>query len=71
MTVGLQCDTCRRFVPGSPPSWLYLVRQPPEPSILSSLGIGREEPAAFCSMKCVAEYAYVQAIDAASGTEPS
>jgi len=74
MTAGVQCDTCRRFAPGPPPGWLYLVRQPSsEPSILASLGIGpREEPGTFCSMRCVAEYAIVEAAagEPATGSEP-
>ena len=77
MTAGVQCDTCRRFAPSTPPGWVYLVRpsaEPSMPSMLSALGYGapREEPAAFCSMRCLAEYAIVQAAagEAASGTEP-
>jgi len=41
---------------------------------LSALGIGvpKDEPAAFCSMRCLAEYAIVQAAagEAATGMEP-
>ena len=73
MTAGVQCDTCRRFAPSTPPGWLYLVRPSAEPPILSALGIGpKEEPGAFCSMRCLAEYAIVQAAlgEPASGTEP-
>ena len=73
MTAGVQCKTCRRFAPSAPPGWLYIVRPAAEPSFMASLGIGpRDEPATFCSMRCLAEWAYVQAVTfgAPAGTEP-
>jgi hypothetical protein len=75
MTAGVQCDTCRRFAPSTPPGWLYLVRPAAEPSILSAFGIGgpKDDPGTFCSMRCLAEYAIVQAAagEAATGKEPT
>ena len=74
MTAGVQCDRCRRFAPSTPPGWLYVVKPSAEPGILASLGIGgqRDEPGAFCSMRCLAEWAYVQAVTEAqpAGEEP-
>ena len=74
MTAGVQCDTCRTFSPSTPSSWLYVVRPSEGPSIMASLGIGpREDPGTFCSVRCLAEWAYVQlaAGEPATGTEPS
>jgi hypothetical protein len=71
---GNRCDApgCTAF---SPPScrWLYLVQPPEDSSVLAALGIGRAEPLTFCSMLCVAQYAYVQAVveGSATGQEPS
>ena len=74
MTAGLQCDTCRTFAPQSSPRWLYLIQQPSEPPsfVESMLGSSRVEPLTFCSMRCVAEHAYVVAMTngAPAGTEP-
>ena len=75
MTAGLQCDTCRTFASQTAVPWLYLVRQTAEQSFLSSLssalGYQPADPATFCSMRCLAEFAYVQlaAGGAATGTE--
>lgn len=72
MAAGVQCDTCRRFAPRPDGRWLYVVRQPSEPSFLASIaGPAREDPDTFCSMGCLAEWAYVQAIaiEPAAGTE--
>jgi hypothetical protein len=63
MAAGNQCDTCRTFAPQGSPRWLYLVRQPTEPpSFVESMLGCRTEPLTFCSMRCVAEYAYVQVV---------
>jgi hypothetical protein len=69
---GNQCDNCRKFGV-HPAGWLYLVQHPEQPSsFMSSLFPQPADPLTFCSMRCVAEYAYVQAVakDAATGTEP-
>jgi hypothetical protein len=65
---GLQCDTCRRFSV-SPAGWLYLVRHPGEQSPLAGLFGTPAEPLTFCSMRCVAEYAYAQAVTSEPATE--
>ena len=73
MTAGLQCDTCRTFAPQGSPRWLYLVQQPSEPpSFVESMLGSRADPLTFCSMLCVAQYAYVQAVTEGkpAGTEP-
>ena len=73
MTAGVQCETCREFAPSAaPPGWLYVVRPSGEPSIMSALGVVREEPATFCRMLCLAEWACVQAaaLEPAMGSEP-
>ena len=74
MTAGNQCDSCRKFVPQHAPGLLYLVQQPHEPPsfVESMLGSSRAEPLTFCSMRCVAEYAYVQVVTEGkpAGTEP-
>jgi hypothetical protein len=76
MTIGVQCETCRKFAPSTPPGWLYVVVRPSaEPGILASLWTGqreRDDPGTFCSMRCLAEWAYVQVVtgEPATGTEP-
>jgi hypothetical protein len=73
VAAGSQCDSCRKFVPQHAPGLLYLVQQPTEPpSFVESMLGCRAEPLTFCSMRCVAEYAYVQVVtsDRATGTEP-
>lgn len=61
--IGTQCDTCRTFAPQPSPGWLLLARQA-EPSFMSLLsqGGGTEMVGTFCSMRCVAEYAYAHAV---------
>ena len=73
MSAGVQCETCRRSAPSTPPGWLYVVRPVAEPSIMSALGIGqRDEPLTFCRVLCLAEWAIVQAAtsEPATGIEP-
>jgi len=74
VTAGTQCDNCRTFGPSRAPGWFYLGQQPGEetaPSILSALFGNPEEPLTFCTIKCLAEWAYVRnaAAEAAAGTE--
>ena len=69
MTAGVQCETCRKFGPGPPPGWLFLMRQPtserdPVAQVLAVFE--RPEPGTFCSLRCVADWAYVAAM--ANGT---
>jgi hypothetical protein len=75
MTAGTQCDNCRTFGPSRAPGWFYLGQQPDEsetPSIVAALFGNPSEPLTFCSVKCLADWAYVHAMtgDAAAGTEP-
>jgi hypothetical protein len=74
MTTGMQCETCRKFAPSTPPGWLYVVRPSAEPSFLSSLGLGQkaDDPLTFCRVLCLAEWACVQAAtsEPATGQEP-
>lgn len=64
MTAGVQCDTCRTFTPQPSASWLFLVRPEAQPSVMSALlGASRsEDPATFCSWKCLADYAIARAL---------
>ena len=74
MTAGVQCETCRAFSPQPSGRWLYVVSPAAEPSLMSVLGIGRrDEPATFCSMRCLVEWGYVQLVtgEPAAGQEPS
>lgn len=71
---GLQCDTCRKFAPGSAPpaGWLMLLCQdPPSMSMISMLSGGgnggAELTGTFCSLRCLAEWAYVRLV--AEGTQ--
>jgi hypothetical protein len=70
--MGSQCDMCRKFAPQPCGDWLVLVRQE-QPSFLAAITghAGTGVAGTFCSWRCVAEYAYVQAAagDAAKGTE--
>ncbi len=75
MSAGVQCETCRVFSPAPGGRWLCVVRIPDggPSSVLASLGIGpREDPATFCSILCLAEwaYAYAMTVAAPAGTEP-
>ena len=65
---------CRKFAPMQPPGWLYVVQPSAEPtSFLASLAGSRDEPGTWCSMRCLAEWAYVQAMtgEPATGIEPA
>ena len=74
MTAGVQCDNCRKFAPTQPPGWLYVVQPSAEPAyLLIVMGTPRDEPAMLCSMRCVAEWAYVALVtgEPATGVEPT
>ena len=72
MTAGVQCETCRAFSPHPSSAWLYVIRPAAEPSIMTALGIGpKEDPLTFCSVRCLAEWAYVRLVTSEPGTEPS
>ena len=70
LTAGVQCDNCRKFAPMQPPGWLYVVQPSAEPSFLASLGVGssRDEPGTLCSLRCLAEWAYVQVVTSEPAT---
>ena len=76
MTAGVQCDNCREFGPGPPPGWLFLMSQPPtvERDLAARVlgSIDRFEPVTFCSLRCIADWAYVcaMATGAPAGMEP-
>ena len=75
MTAGTQCDNCRVFAPPHPPGWFFLGQQPGEeeaPSALSVLFGRSPEPLAFCTIACLADWAFVQklAAEASAGSEP-
>ena len=76
MTAGVQCDNCRVFGPSRPPGWFVLAQQPREddepPSVLAALFGNSSEPLTFCTVKCLADWAYVHAMtgEAAAGSEP-
>jgi hypothetical protein len=72
VTTGVQCETCRVFSPQPSGQWLYLVRPVTEPSVLAALGVIGGDPGTFCSPRCLAEWAYVQAVTGspATGIEP-
>lgn len=74
MTTGVRCESCGTFSPHAD-GWLFLIqpRSAVDPqSILASLGGGREDPPTLCSVLCLAEWAYVQAMvnGAPTGVEP-
>lgn len=62
---GVQCDTCRKFaLTPLPEGWLLLARQG-APAVLSVLdmfggGNGPELTGTFCSLRCLADWAYVR-----------
>lgn len=62
MTAGIQCDTCRVFSP-SGNGWLTLARLE-RTSIMEQLFPGgpQEYPPAFCTWKCLADYAIVRTL---------
>ena len=75
MSAGTQCDNCRTFGPSRAPGWFYLGQQPAEeevPSILSALFGSQGEPLTFCTVACLADWAFVQklAAEAQAGSEP-
>jgi hypothetical protein len=74
---GVQCDTCRKFAPLSPPEgWLMLLQQEsPARSLMSAVlgggSGGAELTGTFCGLRCLAEYAYVRlAAEGAQGGKP-
>jgi hypothetical protein len=75
MTAGTQCDNCRVFGPSRPAGWFYVAQQPSEEEPASSLAAALfgnpQEPLTFCTVRCLADWAYVRnaAADTA-GTEP-
>ena len=76
MSAGTQCDNCRVFGPQHAPGWFYLGQQPrddDEPaSVLTALFGRPSEPLTFCTVKCLADWAYVHAMTGeATGAEPS
>jgi hypothetical protein len=73
MTAGNLCDNCGKFAPSGDPRWWYLIRQPAEPVSPMAVVFGeRQEPGTFCSLICVSEFAYVQAVTTGkpAGMEP-
>ena len=66
MTAGNLCDSCGKFGPAHDPLWWYLIRQPGEPVSPIAAIFDRSEPGTFCSLRCVADWAYVAAM--ANGT---
>ena len=75
MTAGTQCDNCRKFGPVHAPGWFHVGQQPVEtsdpPSPLAVLFGNPYEPLTFCTIKCLADWAYVRnaAAEASAGTE--
>jgi hypothetical protein len=61
-----QCDNCRRLDPSQTPAgWLIVIQAEPAPSSFLSVITGSGGPeikAMFCTWKCAAEYAMVQAV---------
>lgn len=76
MTAGTQCDNCRTFGPPHAPGWFYLGQQPAggeQPQSLAAALFGNpSEPLTFCSIRCLADWAYVRnaTAEAAAGTGP-
>ena len=63
MTAGVQCDTCRAFTPAPGHTWLSLARVQERVSMMDILtGSQQEYPSAFCSWRCLADYAIVRAL---------
>ena len=62
MTAGNLCDNCGKFGPANDPRWWYLIRQPGEPVSPIAAIFERPEPGTFCSLRCVADWAYVAAM---------
>jgi hypothetical protein len=74
VTAGVQCDNCRLFGPQRAPGWFCVAQQPDEeaaPSVISVLFGLPEQPLTFCTIKCLADWAYVRnaAAEAAASTE--
>jgi len=62
VTAGVQCDTCRKFSP-SGGNWLHLGRITERVSFMDILtGAPQEYPPAFCTWKCLADYAIARAL---------
>ena len=73
MSAGLKCDgpACPEFAPQHAP-WYFLAKQGGMPDFLDHLfGTPSAGPLTFCSLKCVADYGYVQhaVSGSATGTE--
>ena len=62
---GLQCDTCRKFALPPADGWFVLAQNQPadmSPLAMFSSPGGSELAGTFCSITCVAQYAYVRAV---------
>ena len=71
-----ECDNCRTLGPCPVPGGWIITAVQPEPSEMTGLamvfaGSRDDEPATFCSWKCVAEYAAVKALVPAVDPEGS
>lgn len=61
MTAGIQCDTCRKFSPTGA-GWLALNNLAAQVSFMDMLTGPQEYPPAFCTWKCLADYAIARAL---------
>lgn len=64
---GYQCDNCRSFVKGTAAGWLVLQCLTADTGLFGSPG--SQLAGTFCSMKCLAEYAYAKAVIEDNGVE--
>jgi hypothetical protein len=76
VSAGVQCDNCRMFGPSRAPGWFYVAQHPAAyddpPSVFAAIFGNPGEPLTFCTVKCLADWAYVHAMtgEAATGKEP-
>jgi len=65
---GMQCDNCRAFTATIAPSWLILQQVSSEPGLFTRTGL--EMAGTFCSVRCLAEWSYVQSVSVTGGETP-
>ena len=65
---GAQCDTCRKF-DNDPSRWIYVQRRLPDGGFSLFGQAPSETVGTFCTMRCLAEFAYVLAVSEDKATE--
>lgn len=64
---GMQCDNCRVFAAMAAPSWLIVQQVSEEAHLFSRTAV--EMVGTFCSVRCLADWSYVQSVSMVGGEQ--